>query len=299
MVTGSYDKTLCLWNSKDGVVLKKMKEHRAQVTAVAVSGNSRLIASGDWDGKLIAWDGDTGESLEIIEAHHKVITSLDFSPDSAVLVTVSHEGTIKSWRTDTWQIIGNPIYVGERIYCVRFSPSGKFLAIATIQHVQICNSSAGLECIAEITAFSYSLAWTPDGTRLLTGNFNHTIREWDTSTWKQVGDSWSGHTNTICDLAVNSTGTLLASASRDNHVRLWRISDQRTVAAFCHSHAVCSATFSVYRVTFSVNGEYILCGGADTNITEWRVPEDVLLEDKPNAQISSVSFSSFAIPLSI
>jgi len=60
----------------------------------------------------------------------------------------------------------------------------------------------------------------------------------------------------------------------------------------------------MYRVTFSVDGKNILCGGTDNNITEWGVPEDVflednitewgapedvLLEDKPNGQISSVS----------
>jgi len=302
MVTSSVDETLCLWNLKDGMVLKKMRGHRARVTAVAVSGNSRLIASGDGNGELIAWDGDTGpgESLQVIKAHSEVITSLVFSPDSAVLATVSHDGAIKLWRTDTWQILGDLIYVGKSIYCVRFSPSGKLLAIAA-QNIQIWIPSQ-FKRIATLTARSYSLAWTPDGTRLLSGgkfDSKSTIQEWDTSTWKQVGDPWYGHKHTIYELAVNSTGTLLASVSQDNNVRLWRISDRRTVAVFSHSHAVYDTIFSMYRVTFSVDGKYLLCGGTDNNITEWGMPEHVLLEDKPNAQISSVSFSSFAVPLSI
>ena len=91
-------------------------------------------------------------------------------------------------------------------------------------------------------------------------------------------------------LAVNSAGTLLASASHDKHVRLWRISDRRTVALFSQSHAVNC-------ITFSMDGKYILCGGRDDDITEWSIPEDVLFGDRPNAQTSSVSFSLPAIPL--
>jgi len=290
MVTASADSTLCLWNLRAGGVLKEMEGHSESVWAVAVSGNSKLIASGDWNGQLIVWDGG-GSLVGVIQAHSGPIRSLDFSPDSAVLATVSSDKTIKLWRTDTWQIYGNPVNVGEEIYCVRFSPSGNLLAIVTEQYIQIWNRS-GFECIAKLTADSYSLAWTPDGTRLLSGGcFPYfSIRQWDTSTWKQVGDPWSGHTDTIWDLAVNSTGTLLASASHDNYVRLWRISDRRTVAEFSHSHAVSC-------VTFSVDGKYVLCGGRDNNVTEWDLPEDVLLEDRPNSQTSSVSFSSFAILL--
>jgi len=294
MVTSSFDQTLCLWNLKDGAVLKKVKGHSGGVVTVAVSGNGKLIASGDWNGELIARDGNTGECLtRAIKAHSQGISSLDFSPDNAVLATVSLDNTIKLWRTDTWQIHGNPVNVGGRIYCVRFSPSLEgHLAIVTKQCIQIWIPSR-FECIAQLRANCYSLAWTPDGTRLLSGGLSSdaTIREWDTSTWKQVGDPWYGHTHTIRALAVNSTGTLLASASRDNYVRLWRISDRRMVAEFSHSH-------TVYGVTFSVDGKYIFCGGIDTNITEWGVPEDVLLEDRLNAQTSSsVSFSLFAVPL--
>jgi len=293
MVTGSADKTLCLWNLRDGMVLNKMEGHSDMVRTVAVSGNSKLIASGDGGGELIAW-GDTGKFLVAFKAHSRLINSLDFSPDSAALATVSFDGTIKLWRTDTWQIHGNPIDVGESIFRVQYSPSGHLLAIRTDQCIQIWNPS-GSECIAKLTAMA-NFTWTPDGTRLLSGGCDYsdpTVREWDTSTWKQVGNPWSGHTrttNTMLTLAVNPSGTLLASRFRSSIVQLWRISDRRVVAVFGHSNAVCC-------FSFSVDGKYILFGDAAGNITEWSVPEDALLEDKPNAQTSNVSFSFIAIPL--
>ncbi|OJA10875.1 hypothetical protein AZE42_06018 [Rhizopogon vesiculosus] len=53
-VTGSKDKTLCLWELKVGIVLKKLKGHTDLVEAVVVSGDGKLIASGDKKGGLIA-----------------------------------------------------------------------------------------------------------------------------------------------------------------------------------------------------------------------------------------------------
>ncbi|KAG2359514.1 hypothetical protein BDR07DRAFT_1414832, partial [Suillus spraguei] len=74
----------------------------------------------------------------------------------------------------------------------------------------------------------------------------------------------------------NPTGTLLASASEDKQVRIWRLSDQRAIAIVKH-------TESVYYVTFSTDGKHILSGGNDKMISEWAVP---LLEDVPEVQTS-------------
>jgi WD40 repeat protein len=279
MVTGSDDKTLHLCDLKDNVILKKMDGHDNWLQAVGVSGDGRLIASGDFKGKLFVWHGDTGESLtSTINAHQKTIYSLEFSPDGAVLATGSWDKTAKLWSTKTWQEQGSPIKCSTGVFCVRFSPSGELLAIATDNGIEIWNLCTR-ERIAKFKAatnkaHNYSLAWTPDGTRLLSAGSTSdpTIREWDTSIWQQVGDPWSGHTNAVFALAMNSTGTLVASASHDHHLRLWRLSDRRTIAIFEH-------TESVFCVTFSANGKHIFSGGADMMTSEWALPDDILLED--------------------
>jgi hypothetical protein len=286
MVTGSGDKTLRLWDMKDSVVLKKMEGHRRGVEAVSVSGNGKLIASGDLCGELIAWDGESGESvIQAFEAHSWSIYSLDFSPDGAVLATGSSDKTTKLWNTKTWQPQGDAILCAHRIYCVQYSPSGQHLAIATDFQIQICNPETG-EFISKFDGHAVSLpnglprnislAWTPDGTRLLSaGNMDDpTIREWDPSKWKQVGHPWTGHTSIINAIVVNSAGTLVASACGDNNLRLWRLSDRRTIAIFQHSNMV-------YCAAFSTDGKHILSGGQDKQVFEWEVPNDALGE-QPN-----------------
>jgi WD40 repeat protein len=292
MVTGSQDKTLSLWDLKDGVVLKKMEGHSSTVWAIAISRDGRLIASGDENGGFVVWRGATGECLtQAIRAHSRRTRSLDFSPDGEVLAVGSWDKTTKVWNTKTWEVQENTISCRADVNCVRFSPSGELLAIATNIHIQIWNPRTS-ECIAKFkTAISkannLSLAWTPDGTRLLSAGSRSdpTIREWDTSTWQQVGDPWSGHLHYINTIAVNSAGTLAASSSSDKHVRLWRLSDRRTIAIF-----ECSRSPSC--VTFSTDGKYIFTGSHDTKVLEWAIPEVTLL-DAPKEEVSEVSSYSF------
>jgi WD40 repeat protein len=104
------------------------------------------------------------------------------------------------------------------------------------------------------------------GTRLLTGG--NRVREWDATTWKQVGDPWTGHTDHINAIAIHPAGTLVASTSSDSHTRLWQLSDRQTIAVFKHS-----LTNSC--VTFSMDGNHIFSGGSDKMIPEWTVPQGI------------------------
>jgi WD40 repeat protein len=92
-------------------------------------------------------------------------------------------------------------------------------------------------------------------------------------------------------IAVNSTGTLVASASDDKHVRLWRFSDRRTIAIFKHSD-------NVYCVAFSIDGKHIISGSANKKVSQWAIPE-VSLENSPQERVVEVrSYSSTVHSLS-
>jgi WD40 repeat protein len=267
MVTGSLDKTLRIWDLETGVVLKKMEEHSSEVRALAVSRDGQMIASGDFGGGVIAWHGENGESLtQPIKAHSERINSVDFSPDGAVLATGAWDGMTKFWCTKTSQMQGDPIEC-DPVNCIRYSPSGELLAIATNQNIQIYNAGTRERVASFNTKQNLSLAWTPDGTRLISGGDveDPTIREWDPLTWQQVGQPWKGHTSYIWAIAIDPAGTLVASASYDKHVRLWRLSDRQNIGVFEHSSPLWS-------VTFSVDGRHILSGDRDKKISEWEVP---------------------------
>ncbi|KAG2137112.1 uncharacterized protein EDB93DRAFT_1330714 [Suillus bovinus] len=277
VVTALGDNTLRLWDLKDDGAVKKMEGHRGWVWAVAVSRDERFIASGDHNGELIIWNVDTGESLTSIEAHSAAIHSVDFSQDGEVLATGSKDKATKLWNVKSWKQQGNPIACGDYVHCIRYSPFGEHLAIATSGDIQIWNPNSRHQIktlkahAAFNSAWNYSLSWASDGRRLFTAGsyLDPTIREWDTSTWEQVGHPCTGRGNSgtkgINTLTVNPAGTLVASTSYDHHVRLWRLSDRRIIASFKHSHTVCC-------VVFSTDGKYILSGGLDKKVSQWAVP---------------------------
>jgi WD40 repeat protein len=210
------------------------------------------------------------------------IRSLDFSPDGKTLVSGSSDHTTKLWNTETWQQRGNPLPCNAEVYSVRYSPSGKLLAIATNSEIQIWNPGTR-ECKTIFkdhmqkvyVGTSLPLAWKPNGTLLSGGCIaDPTIREWDPSIPGQRNDPWKGHKHDINAIAVNSDGTLAVSASSDHDIRLWRLWDRKTIAIFRHSSS------QVHCVTFTADGKRILSGGDDKKVSEWTIPEHAFKDSK-------------------
>jgi WD40 repeat protein len=303
------------------MILRKMEGHRSRVRALAVSPDGQWIASGDESGELIAWDGKTGEPLnQPVKVHDGWIFSLDFSSDSRALASGSSDTTTKLWNPLQWQKPRHSLSCGGNVRCVRYSRYGysrsghreTLLAIATDHGVQIYQNyhptchydyddedfTSPFPSYLRITIggeFNYSLAWIPFGWRLFSGGnrADPTIREWDTSTGQQVGNPWEGHSKNIHAISINSSGTLLSSASHDNRVCLWRLSDRQNIVTFKHSG-------EVNCVTFSADGKHILSGGVDNKISEWPTSEDALpgggpndglMMEQPTHQVSLFSFS--------
>ncbi|KAG2069227.1 WD40 repeat-like protein [Suillus decipiens] len=279
MVSASEDGRVRLWDLKTAQVLKKMEGHTGEVMGLGVSRDGQMIVTSDEHGELIAWQAKTGESLtKAIKAHGSAVRSLDFSPDDALIVTASsaaNDQKVKFWNTKTWAQYPRNYNCGSTVRCVRYARSGThMLAVATDQDIQIYLGEKLQKKFKGHTHGTLSLAWSPDKTYLLSGGDDHdpTIREWDTSNWTQVGIPWTGHTYKVNSIAINSSGTHAVSASSDNSVRLWQLSDKQTVAIFHH-------TSSVVCATFSADGAHILSGGYDKKITEWAAPGGILPAD--------------------
>ncbi|KAG1771884.1 hypothetical protein EV702DRAFT_634073 [Suillus placidus] len=81
-----------------------------------------------------------------------------------------------------------------------------------------------------------------------------------------------GHTYRVNSIVIHSSGTHAVSASSDNTVRLWQLSDKQTIAIFQHAS-------SVFCAAFSANGRLILSGGYDKRVGVWTAPKGTLPAD--------------------
>jgi WD40 repeat protein len=292
IATGSEDKTIRIWRVEDGREMRKWVMKKS-VTAIAIlrDGMQAVSAVGDIDDSSDEgdfdetvywqlWVHDTGTGKVVagpLHGHTRMVLTLDISPDGSILASGSFDRTVILWDTTTWQRKGHPLKCEAHVTCVRFSPTGQLLGVATDKHIQIWDFDRR-ERLAQFNghtdfsgSWNQSLAWTRDGGRLLSAGDEDdpVIRSWDTSTWTQAGDPWTGHGDQINEIILNPAGTLLASASGDDTVRLWQCGTGIEVSRYEHSDPV-------GRVAFSVDGCFLFSLNDEGKTLQWEIPEDIL-----------------------
>jgi WD40 repeat protein len=110
------------------------------------------------------------------------------------------------------------------------------------------------------THFVYSVAYAPDGTRIVSGSGDMTIRVWDAVTGKQLV-VLEGHTDWVRSVAYSLDGKRVVSGSGDKTVRVWNTHAGKQLAVL-EGH-----TNTVPSVAFSPDGARIVSGDRETGLS--------------------------------
>ena len=135
-----------------------------------------------------------------------------------------------------------------------------------------------------------SVAFSPDGSKIISGSHDKTIRVWDSSTGIEMLPPLQGHADWISSVAFSPDGSKIISGSFDKTIRVWDActGDQRLPPFRGHNDWILS-------VAFSPDGCKIISGSSDETIRVWDASTGI--EMLPPLQghdrgISSVAFSS-------
>lgn len=100
VVSGSEDGCVKIWRTRGEKkkIIRSIIAHAKAVTALAISGNDRFIASASQDRTAKVFSLQDGALVATCSGHKGSVWSVDFSPTEQVLATASRDGTVKLWN---------------------------------------------------------------------------------------------------------------------------------------------------------------------------------------------------------
>lgn len=113
-----------------------------------------------------------------------------------------------------------------------------------------------------------SLCWSPDGSVLVCAGDDKDIKLVDFNS-NAVSRTLQGHAARVWSVGFNNDGSLMASASKDHTIRLWRIENGGAVSVPLKGH-----TGEVNSVALQPNGNLIASGSDDCTVKLWEVDGD-------------------------
>lgn len=227
------------------------------------------------DGKYLAVAASIGIWLYDMKTYQEValltgpaghIKSVDFSPNGKTIISGSQDGAVYLWDTDTKThnktLIGNLDW-GE---CVTLTPDGNIIASGgeaiegSAPSINLWNANTG-ELLKEFGGPSapLSVCFSPDGKTLVGGvRSEKGISVWNANTGELLKTLIGPEDfNSINSIVFSPDGNIIASASDDKTVRLWK---PHTGILY---QTLTTHTKSVNSVVFSEDGGTLISAGDD------------------------------------
>ncbi|RYP12681.1 hypothetical protein DL765_007220 [Monosporascus sp. GIB2] len=190
------------------------------------------------------------------------------------------------------------------------------------------NWSACLSTFEGHGSLVISVAFSPDGSRVASGSWDHTVKVWDAATGACLS-TLEGHGDWVYSVAFSPDGSRVASGSRDGTVKVWDAatgaclstleghhrdvtsvafspdgsrlasgSDDHTVKVWDAATGACLSTLAghgdwVYSVAFSPDGSRVASGSDDRTVKVWDAATGACLSTLAGHRsvVSSVAFS--------
>ena len=173
------------------------------------------------------------------------VVNLAYSPDGSVLAGGSSNGYLALWDTRTWQVVQvfdvfEEKRSGKDINGLAFSPDGSRLAVAVGDLEADRGTLVILDLARREVLFRkqeqhgrmFTVAYSPDGRWLVSGNLNGEVKLWDAaSPASSPPEQLFKARGPIMDVAFSPKGSFLAaSTSEGNAIHVWEMPSQRLVS---------------------------------------------------------------------
>lgn len=132
----------------------------------------------------------------------------------------------------------------------------------------------------------FSVCFSPDNKRIITGNYDKTIRLWDAATGKLLL-TLNGHSGSVMSASYSPDGGRIVSSGADKIVRIWDATTGKALLSLTgHNDSVSFASFSP-------DGKRIVTGSDDHSARVWDAfsGKNILVLEGHSFWVKSASFS--------
>lgn len=173
-----------------------------RVEIIAFSRTGKYLVTGGWSGNTHIWNGKSYEEI------HRILTgsikSAFFTPDETTLIVVKDYydwekklsfGEIKFYSVKTGTLVKGYVEFDNGVHAA-LSPNGKYIFLTSYYTSRIILITTGetVETFPESDKMIKFAAYSPDGSRVATGDKGGNFKIWDVSDLAASGvEQWDGY----------------------------------------------------------------------------------------------------------
>ncbi len=265
LASGSYDKTIRLWDVATGKSDRILRGHGRSINSVAYSLNGRWLVSAGDDATVRLWDAHSGTATRRFRGADYALYSVAFSPNSKRLAAGGKDRTVFIWDVDTGDLLYALGGHGDDVLAVAFSPDGTVLASAGAdKEVRLWDLTRG---IGMTTLLGHkdvvlSLAFSPDGKWLASGGAKNMIKLWSPQSGRLIR-TFADVGHSILSLAFSPDSRWLAAGGAASSVSVWDAESGNVVKSLEGHEGY------VQGVAFSPDGTTLASASRDHTIKIW------------------------------
>lgn len=266
------------------------------MNTIAYSPDGQRIITAADDGKIKVWDVNSGFCVVTFTEHIGAITACEFAKRGNVLFTSSLDGSVRAWdliRYRNFRTFTAPSKI--QFTSLAVDPSGEVICAGSLDsfdiHIWSVQTGQLLDRLAGHEGPVMSLAFSPDGSTLISGSWDRTVRLWSIFARSQTSEPLQLQSD-VTAVAVRPDSKQLAVTTLDGQLTFWSISDAQQQSGVDarrdvsggrkmsdrRTAANVAGTKAFDTVRYSADGSCVLAGGKSKYICLYAVETGVLLK---------------------
>lgn len=271
------DRTLQLWDVATSKHLRTILGHGGWVTSVHWSADGRYLLSADADGVIKMWDMQAMEMPAWPDEKPASVYATGFTPQNELLaIGLGTDGNLKLWNLSNGTMLAN-LGPAKTVDGAAFSKDATLVAVAVAPEVRIYSVKTGnqISTLADHAKDVYSLQFSPDGTKLLSGNSEGKVIISEVLNGRTEARLNSG--NMYYRAVFSPDGKKIASADQDGKIRIW------DVASSSIEKTLINHKGAVRLLCFSPEGRMLASAGDDNTVRLWDPATGQQLKQSPGS----------------